>query len=75
MINLNSQWDISLSSPPDRENLVAEILYNHIQVAEVSNENDKLHIQLYGHPINHCWDFEYDEFIQALAYAKLRLIQ
>lgn len=73
MINLNSEWDISLASPPDRENLVAEILYNHIQVAEINTESDKLCIQIYKNPKNEWWEFDYEEFLQALEYAKLRL--
>lgn len=42
---------ITIASLPDREHLVAEILYEGIQWAEISQEkDDELIIQLYPHP-------------------------
>lgn len=38
------QFRITIASIPDREHLVAEILFQGIQWAEISNEEDELAI-------------------------------
>ncbi len=49
------KFDITIASLPDRENLVAEILYDGVQQAEISQETEALIIQLYPHPRQEYW--------------------
>jgi hypothetical protein len=62
-----SKFKIEISSVPDRENLVAEIWYNEILVAEINQETEKLEIEFY---LNEKIAFELDEFFEALKIAK-----
>ncbi|MGJ1409064.1 hypothetical protein ACR78Z_05265 [Sphingobacterium thalpophilum] len=62
-----SQFKIQLSSVPDRENLVAEIWYREILVAEINQEAEKLDIEFY---VNEKMKFDLDEFLKAVENAK-----
>ena len=45
-----NKFRITVASPPDRENLVAEISCERIQLAEIFNEHNEMIIQIYhGH--------------------------
>jgi hypothetical protein len=44
------KFRVTVASLPDREQLVAEILYERVQWAEVSQETNGLRIQFYSHP-------------------------
>ncbi len=66
---------ITISSLPDRENLVAEISYNNIQFAEINQEADELKIQFYPHPKEGFWEFSVDEILNSIEKAKKRLIE
>ena len=68
------QFIITLASLPDREHLVAEIVYDGVQWAEISQESDELIIQFYSHPKGEFWEFSCDEAIKILEKAKLRLL-
>jgi hypothetical protein len=66
--------NVSLSSPPDREYLVADIMFdNEIQVAEVNIESGDLKIEIYAHPEGSPWKLDFDEFHTSLNEAKFRL--
>lgn len=70
------KFRIIIASLPDRERLVAEILYKGVQWAEISQEKeDELIIQLYSHPREKNWEFPYDEALQILEEAKNKLLE
>ncbi len=68
------KFRITIASLPDRESLVAEILYDGVQWAEISQETDELIIQFYSHPRQKCWEFLYDEALEALELARKKLV-
>lgn len=70
------KFRITIVSLPDRERLVAEILYEGVQWAEISQETDDgLIIQFYSHPREKYWKFPYDEAVQILEQAKNKLLE
>lgn len=64
------KFRITVASLPDREHLVAEILYEGIQWAEISQETGELIIQFYSHPRKKYWEFPIDEALKVLEQAK-----
>ena len=64
---------ICISSPPDREHLVAEIFFDDEQFAEVNIEGAAFEIEIY--PRQNClpWMVPFDCVAEALADAKSRL--
>jgi hypothetical protein len=69
------KFRITIASLPDREHLVAEILYEDVQWAEISQETDKkIIIQFYSHPRKKYWEFSFDEAVQILEKAKKKLL-
>ncbi|NGX58958.1 MAG: hypothetical protein KR126chlam3_00100 [Chlamydiae bacterium] len=68
------KFRITIASLPDREHLVAEILYNGIQWAEISQETDELMIQFYSHPDKEYWEFPCEEALGVLERAKIKLL-
>lgn len=69
------KFRITIASLPDRERLVAEILYNGIQWAEISQETDQLMIQFYSHPQKKHWEFAFEEAFKILEQAKNKLLE
>lgn len=70
------KFRITIASLPDREHVVAEILFEGVQWAEISQEADnELIIQFYSHPRKKYWEFSYDEAMQILEKAKEKLIR
>jgi hypothetical protein len=67
-----SKFKIEMSSVPDRENLVAEIWYNEIFVAEINQETEKLKIEFY---LNEKIAFDLDAFFEALEMAKRKIMK
>ena len=57
---------IALSSPPDRERLVADLLVEHIQFAEINAETDHLVVEIYARPDGEPWVFDPDELTTAI---------
>ena len=66
---------ITIGSLPDRENLVADIFYKSIQVAEISQEKEELIIQLYCYKDKDHWEFSLEEFQKIVEKAKRRLLE
>jgi len=64
------KFNLIISSPPDRENLVAEIYLGNNQIAEISNENGTFEIELY-----HCENikFNFNDLYMVLQKAKEKL--
>ncbi len=68
-------FEITVNSLPDRDNLVAEIYYKNYQFAEISQETNKLIVQFYPHPKEAYWEFSIDEILKVIERAKKRLIE
>ena len=70
------KFGINIASLPDRERLVAEILYEGVQWAEISQEtDDELNIQFYAHPRKKYWEFPFEEALKVLEEAKNKLLE
>ena len=72
---MNNNFRITIGIPPDRENPVADIIYKHFQVAEISQETDEFIIQIYSYPDKEQWEFSLEEFQKVLEKAKQRLLE
>ena len=69
-----TKFTITVGSFPNKNNLVADIIYENTQVAEISNENNKLLIQIYCYKEKDCWEFSLEEFQKVIEEAKQKLI-
>ncbi|MBI3134270.1 MAG: hypothetical protein HYZ14_06290 [Bacteroidetes bacterium] len=65
-----SNFKIEITSVPDRENLVAEIWYAEILIAEINQETEKMEIEFY---LNHKVKFELNDFLETLETARKKL--
>ncbi|MFG6102814.1 hypothetical protein U2F10_11210 [Leptothoe sp. EHU-05/26/07-4] len=66
--------NVSISSPPDREYLVADIMLDDsLQIAEVNIGSGTLEIEIYEHPERIPWSLDFEEFYTAMKQAKLSL--
>ena len=45
---MNTKYIIKIESPPDRDDLVASIIYNNTQVAEIRYESKDYFIEVYS---------------------------
>ncbi len=72
---VSQKFRINVASLPDREHLVAEILYEGIQCAEISQEASELVLQFYSHPRQKHWEFFFDELLIVLERAKDKLME
>ncbi len=68
------QPSISFMSPPDRKELVAEILIANVQIAEVRRDHNNYRVQIFPRPDGDCWDLEVETLLSMVtnAYDKLR---
>ena len=65
---------ITVASLPDREQLVSEICYDHLQWVEISQETGALIIEFYFYQKKPYWEFPYDEALKMLKRARNRLL-
>ncbi len=65
---------ICISSPPDRERLVAEIFFGEAQWAEISQESSELMIEFYCRPDGEKWRVDFSSATAALEEAKQQLL-
>ena len=70
-----NKFEILITSPPDRESLVAEIWYNNMFWAEISEERGELLAQFYPHPNKKYWEFSFNEAMSTLDQAKRKLLE
>lgn len=68
------KYEIGISSPPDREKLVAEISFGNVQWAEINQERDALEVEFYPRPDGEPWRIDYQDTLKALDEAKRRLV-
>jgi len=64
---------VDIASPPDRKRLVAMLLINNEQWAEINQESDKLTLELYPRQDGKPWVIDFDDAIQMLHTGKKRL--
>ena len=64
---------ICISSPPDREKLVAEIFFGDMQWAEINQEHVDFEIEFYPRPDGKPWSIPYAKAVDALKEANDRL--
>jgi hypothetical protein len=67
------KYRIYLSSPPDRNKLVAEIFFGDVQWAEINQERSVLEIEFYPRPDGQPWQIDFSTAIHALIEAKSKL--
>ena len=67
-----SRFEIEVSSVPDRKNLVAEVWYDEILVAEINQETKKMEIEFY---LNEKITFDLNDFLKTLKIAKRKIIK
>ena len=65
---------ICVSSPPDREKLVAEIFFGDAQWAEINQERGGLEVEFYPRPDGEPWRIDYQDAVNVLHEAKRRLV-
>ena len=74
MNELPPKMRVCISSPPDRENLVAEIFYEGAQWAELNPEaSTGLTVEIYPRRHGQPWSFPLPDALAALQIAKRRL--
>jgi hypothetical protein len=71
---MDEKLRICISSPPDRERLVAEIFFGSNQLAELNQEDGSLQVELYPRSDGAFWYVGLEEILQALIEAKQRLL-
>jgi hypothetical protein len=69
-----NNFRIVIASLPDREKCVCEIYYNHVEWAEISQEDNEIMIQFYSHPSQNYWEFPIDVALEILQKAKKKFL-
>ena len=70
----NNDFEITIASLPDRENLVAEIFYKNTEWVEISAEVPNQFVIAFCNTDNgNYWEFPYEEAMEAIQEAKNRL--
>jgi hypothetical protein len=64
---------ICISSPPDREKLVAEVFFGDEQWAELNQESGELRLEIYPRQNGQPWSLDFHDVIDALSQARNRL--
>lgn len=68
-----SKFKIEITSPPDKNNIVAEIWISDNHICEVNKESGYYEIEIYSPMNRKFWTFTLDEFLEVLQEAKKRL--
>lgn len=69
-----NDFEILITSPPDRENLVAEIWLEDQMIAEINQENENLELELFTDEKGKL-KLNYDGFLETLKKAKEKLVE
>ena len=70
---MRDTYRICISSPPDREKLVAEIFFGDSQWAEINQEQGDYQIEFYPRVDNNPWRIDFSNAISILNEAKQKL--
>lgn len=71
---MNSKMRICISSPPDREKLVAELFFEDEQWAELNQEGESLILEIYPKRSGEPWQFHFEEMLETLKESKQKLV-
>jgi hypothetical protein len=66
--------EILITSPPDRQRIVAEIWCDDDQLAEVNDESGYARVEIYPRVDGEPWVLPYDELLELLKHAKTELV-
>lgn len=72
---MTNEIKIELCSPADRKKLVAAIMIDGEQFAEVNQESGLLAIEIYPRQDGQPWAFDFETAVNALVKAKEKLTQ
>ncbi|MFZ0565134.1 MAG: hypothetical protein WAM28_02985 [Chlamydiales bacterium] len=70
---MKNKYRICISSPPDRDNLIAEIFFGDNQLAEINQEKGLFEIEFYPRSDGKLWQIDLFSVINALNEAKVKL--
>jgi hypothetical protein len=70
-----SKFEIDILNYFDKQGFVAEICYDHVQWAEISEQGNTLTAKFYPHPKQEFWEFSCEEAAAAITEAKQRLLK
>jgi hypothetical protein len=70
---MDERMRICISSPPDREKLVAEIFFENEQWAELNQEHSQPTLEIYPRKDCRPWSLPFQAVAEALSMAKERL--
>ena len=71
---MTSSLSVDIASPPDRENLVAEVFVGVEQIFELNTESGELMLEVYPRQDGEPWRLSLDALMEALSNAKKRLV-
>jgi hypothetical protein len=71
---MENEFRICISSPQDREKLVAEIFFDDIQWAEISQDGFEPRIEIYPRPDGRPWNLSVMVMEESIVLAKARLL-
>jgi hypothetical protein len=71
---MNLNFRVCISSPPDREHLVAEIFLGDDQWAEINQENGCLEVEIYPKPNGQPWSLGLEDMLSITETAKEKLL-
>ena len=72
---MSEKMRVCISSPPDRERLVAEILLGDEQWAELNQEGNKLSLEIYPKRSGEYWLLDFEDVVDILVEPKRRLVE
>lgn len=67
---MKKEYEICICSPPDREEMVAEIFFEHIQLAEINQEKGFFEIEFYSRPDGTIWCIDFTLLVNVLKEAE-----
>jgi len=70
---MTNSFTISISSPPHRKKLVADIFFGAEQWAELNQDERNLRIEFYPRRDGEFWEFSFDEVVETLSKARSAL--
>jgi hypothetical protein len=68
------KYRICISSPPDRNELVAEIFFEEFQWVEINQESGMMEVEFYSRPDGQPWKIDFSTVIDVLHEAKQKLL-
>ncbi len=70
-----NDYELLIVSSPEREKVYCEIYYKGQILGEISQEQDKLLLEIYSYPVSQeWWHFKLEEFQEILELGKKHLL-